>query len=323
MRVKTLVTYFLLFGICLTLFWQSNCQKTKMNQVNKTQISNGQFTTQINDLTLWYKVSGDGPVCILPTPGWGPSSELYFLDMAPMEEMFTMVYLDTRGSGRSQRPELNQYNMTDFVADIEGLRRHLGLKKVWLMGHSNGGTIVLNYAVTYPNRVLGLILVDTIVGNASADPDFPKRMQLRKNEPWYGAAMEQWKKKPKTPEEFDAYIKAITPFYFYSVENLEKHKETFEQTSMSFHALQGQVYSESASKDLASRLSEINMPTLIIVGIDDFLCGLSAAQPIHREIPGSKLLVIEKAGHFPWLEQPEQFFGGIRNFLPKLGYDVN
>jgi proline iminopeptidase len=323
MGVKTLMTKFLLFGMCLALFWQSGCQKTKISHANKTSISNGQFTAQINDLKLWYKVSGKGPVCILPTPGWGPSSELYFLDMAPMEEMFTMVYLDTRGSGRSQRPELNQYNMTDFVADLEGLRHHLGLKKVWLMGHSNGGTIVLNYAVTYPDRVLGLILVDTIVGNASADPDMPKRMQLRKDEPWFAAALKQWKKQPQTPEEFNAYIKGITPFYFYSVENLEKHQEVFERTTMSFDALQGQVYSESASKDLASRLSEIEIPTLIIVGVDDFLCGLSAAQPIHREIPGSKLLVIGKAGHFPWLEQPEKFFGGIRNFLPKLGYDIN
>jgi len=294
-----------------------------MYRVNKTQIGNWEFTAQINELELWYKVSGTGPVCILPTPGWGPSSELYFLDMAPMEEMFTMVYLDTRGSGRSQRPESNQYTITDFVADIEGLRRHLGLKKIWLMGHSNSGTIVLNYAVTYPDRVLGLILVDTIVGNAGADPDMPKRMQPRKDEPWFAAAMEQWQKKPTTPEEFNAYIKAITPFYFYSVENLEKHQETFEQTSMSFDALQGQVYSESASKNLASKLSAINIPTLIIVGADDFLCGLSAALPIHREIPGSKLLVIEKAGHFPWLEQPEKFFGGIRDFLPKLRYEVN
>jgi proline iminopeptidase len=97
--------------------------------MNKTaQVRQGQFTAQINGLKLWYKVSGDGPVCIIPIPGWGPSSELYFLNLTPLEEMFTMVYLDTRGTGRSQRPELNEYTMSSFVADIEGLRSHLGVE---------------------------------------------------------------------------------------------------------------------------------------------------------------------------------------------------
>lgn len=298
-------------------------KKMRINLAKKTQISNGQFTAQINGLKLWYKVSGNGPVCIHPTPGWGPSSELYFLNLTPLEEMFTMVYLDTRGSGRSQRPELNEYNMSNFVADIEGIRSHLGVKKMWLMGHSNGGAMVLNYAFAYPNRVMGLILVDTTAEDTSKDEERSKRMQLRKGEPWFDAAIKQWEKQPKTQKEFDIYMKAVLPFFFYSIENLEKHKEMFNQTSFSFHARQGQRHSESSSGDLVPGLSEMDIPTLIIVGIDDFICAPSAAQFLHCEIPNSKLLVIENAGHFPWLERSKQFFGGIRNFLPKLGYRIN
>lgn len=234
-----------------------------------------------------------------------------------------MVYLDTRGSGRSQRPELNEYTMCNFVADIEGIRSHLGVEKMWLMGHSEGGPMVLHYAIAHPDRVMGLILVDATVEDTSKDDERLKRMQLRKGEPWFDASIKQWGQMPKTQEEYDTYIKTISPFFFSSIENLEKHKEVFSQTSFSFHASQGLGHSERSSGDLVPWLSEMDIPTLIIVGIDDFICTLSATQFLHSEIPYSKLLVIENAGHFPWLEQPEQFFRGIRNFLPKLGYRIN
>ena len=167
MWTKTIVRYFMVAVACSAPVWSAGGQTTVEDLANISQISDGQFTAKINGLKLWYKVSGNGPICILPTPGHGPSSELYFLNYPPLEEMFTMVYLDTRGSGRSERPELTEYTMSNFIEDIEGLRRHLGAAKIWLMGHSNGGIMVLNYAFKYPNAVTGLILVDTKVGDSS------------------------------------------------------------------------------------------------------------------------------------------------------------
>jgi proline iminopeptidase len=162
---------------------------------------------------------------------------------------------------------------------------------------------------------MGLILVDVAVEDTSKYGDREKRMQRRKGEAWYEAAMEQWHRQPNTQEQFDAYMKAILPFFFSSYENLVKRQEVFDQTRMSFHALQGQMHSESLPGDLVPGLAGIHIPTLIIVGMDDFVCGPPAALFLHRELPNSKLCVIENAGHFPWLEQPEQFFGGIRDFL--------
>ena len=323
MRTNSNITYFMLAVAGLVLVCVAGCQTARIETAKDTQIANGEFSAQINDLNLWYKISGDGPVCILPTPGWGPSSELYFLNLTPLEKLFTMVYLDTRGSGRSERPELDEYTMSNFAADIEGIRRHLGVERIWLMGHSEGGPMVLHYAIAHPDRVTGLILVDVTVEDTSQDPERSKRMQTRQGEPWFDAAMKQWGEMPTTQEEFEAYTKAIMPFFFASIENLEKHEEVFAQTSMSFHASQGQVYSERSPGELIPRLPEMDIPTLIIVGMDDFICTPSAAEFLHSKISHSQLLVIEKAGHFPWLEQPEQFFGGIRKFLPKLGYRSN
>lgn len=69
------------------------------------QLENGDFTAQLNGLRLWYKVSGRGPVCLMPTPDWGPSSDYCFRTLKPMETLFTMAYLDSRGTGRSQHPQ--------------------------------------------------------------------------------------------------------------------------------------------------------------------------------------------------------------------------
>lgn len=293
------------------------------NLKGNCSLSEGEFSAQINGLRLWYKVSGNGPVCIHPTPGWGPSSELYYLRFKPLESVFTMVYLDTRGSGRSERPDPHTYTFGNMVADLEGLRKHLGIETMWLMGHSEGGRIILNYAAEHGEHVEGLILVDAPVGNTADDSGRISRMRLRKGEPWFQEAFNAFQKFPTTQQEFDVYIKSITPFFFSSMANLEKNRDVFEKTSLSFAATQGQGQSDRSSVDLAAFLPVMKIPALVIVGADDFICPPSAAEYLHREIPNSKLLVIENAGHFPWLEEPQQFFEGIRTFVPKLGYHRN
>ena len=314
------LTFPVLFLILICL---NSCLLSQTNIANDTSITSGEFTAQINGLKLWYKVSGRGRVCILPTPGWGPSSDLYFLKLKPLESMFTMVYLDTRGCGRSELPDLNAYAMKDFVADLEGLRKYLGVKTMWLMGHSDGGPMILNYAFQYSDHVEGMILVDAPVGNTSKSNERIERMQLRKNEPWFDEAFKAFQKMPTTQKEFVTYINTILPFFFTSIANLEKNRDVFEKTSLSFHAQRGRGQSDQSSADLATFLPAMKIPTLIIVGNDDFICAPSAAENLHSQIPNSKLVIIENAGHFPWLEQPQHFFDGIQTFLLKPEYRKN
>jgi proline iminopeptidase len=128
---------------------------------------------------------------------------------------------------------------------------------------------------------------------------------------------------PATQEEFETHNRAILPFFFSSLKNLEKNREVFEKMTLSFHATMGRGQSDRSSTGLADLLPGMELPALIIVGEDDFICSPPAAEVLHREIPNSKLLIIENAGHFPWMEQPKQFFSGISAFLPKLGYRKN
>lgn len=73
-----------------------------------------------------------------------------------------MVYLDQRGSGRSERPWTGEYSMEMLVKDVEGLRQALGAEQIALIGHSFGTMLALEYAAEYPEHVSRVVLAATV-----------------------------------------------------------------------------------------------------------------------------------------------------------------
>jgi proline iminopeptidase len=286
-------------------------------------LSPGEHTVQINGLKLWYKVSGRGPVCVMPTPGWGPPSDLYFNTFGPLEDLFTIVYFDTRGTGRSERPKTTMdYTWNQFTADLEALRGHLRQPKVWVMSHSWGGVHAMRYALKHPDRVIGLILLDSLPASDQARrDDIMARAKKHENEPWYEKAVKARETSPTNAEEGLKHFEAILPLYFSNQANIARLWEHFDASVVSYHAMQGSADSGQAPFSLVDRLKDIRCPTLIVVGADEITTSPAQAQRLHLGIPNSKFLLIENAAHFPWLEQPDAFFSGVRSFLPALGYE--
>ncbi|MBN1845568.1 MAG: alpha/beta hydrolase [Sedimentisphaerales bacterium] len=286
----------------------------------------------MNGLELWYQISGSGPVCIFPTPGWGPSSDIYIASMKPLEEQFTIVYLDTRGTGRSERPQTPQeYTSKHFSDDLDALRRHIGAKRIWVMGHSSGGIMALHYALTYPKQIEGLLILDSLAngGDEFSTEELRVRWQALKEHPpfrpivealtdlWFGGSWcDQTEAQFKDPKGM--------PLYFSTMDAYEKtyaaFKTAWDSTTFSYDAFQGTCASAGLDFSLVDHLGQIPCPTLLVVGAADFICSLKEAQRLHLLLPNSKLLVIEKAGHFPWIEQPEEFFLWVRKYLPAMGY---
>jgi proline iminopeptidase len=311
--------------------WRQALKNEAAQEAAKPQapsLAQGEFTAELNGLKLWYKVSGTGPVCLMPTPGWGPSSDMCFRTLQPLEKTFTVVYLDSRGTGRSQRAATTkEYTWEHLVADLDALRVHLRQEKVWLMGHSEGGMQILHYAGTHPERVNGLILLDTAaVWDEQADKDVMSRMQLRRDQPWFAEAMKAMQQgflsvggeTVKSDEDLTAIVKASTPLYWSDPAKITPYVEDFKANSMSATAFRGDKDSHRFPFDLREPLKRVRAPALIVVGDDDFICSPFAAKRLHLCLPNSKLLVIEKAGHFPWLEQPEAFFSDVPAFVEAL-----
>ena len=294
--------------------------KIAASDIVKNKIDTGAFLVENNGVKIWYKVSGKGPICILPSPGWGPGCELYYNSLGKMEEFFTMVYVDTRGTGQSSRPELEQYTTTNFLLDIEAVRRDIHADKVWLMGHSKGGAIVLNYAFQNKDKVNGIVLIDASGGVNTPPEKVQEVMMQKQGEPWFASAAEYFSREPRDADDWIAGTQAVMPMFFSTTENFENNKEVVMQTSLSYDAFLGQKNWYDCENELKTKLPEIDIPVLIVVGMNDFICGAYVAKYLHRELPYSKLLPVEDAGHFPWMEQPELFFKGINEYLPKMNY---
>jgi proline iminopeptidase len=288
-------------------------------------LKNGEFTAKLNGLDLSYKVSGVGPVALFPGPAAGPSGDLYASSLKPFEKFFTVVYLQTRGSGRSQKPAtLKEYRFADFTADLEALRQHLQQDQVWLIGHSLGGVLVLQYAIAHPNHSAGLIIMDSLPAIADKEhlSDMDARLEERKDKPWFKEAKAAGETPPNTikdDEEFKATVARNLPMHFYDVSNIEKNKHHFAD-SFSLAAARGVEASNPPTLELLP-LNRITASALVLVGSHDVYASPRQAERIHLGIARSKLIVIEKAGHFPWLEQPERFFAAVTKGLETLGVE--
>ena len=285
-------------------------------------VDQGDHVATLNGLPAWFKVRGRGPVCLFPTPGWGASSDIYFETLTPLERWFTIVYLDTRGSGRSARnlPD-DAYAVEHFTADLEELRGILGVEKVWVMGHSLGGLLAQYFAVDHPESCRGLILLSSsaaIDGDGAADADM--RARRRSEESWFSTAYAALNSEERitSDSEFKAYMAEILPFYFHDVAKLEQFD--FDRETFSAEAdIMMRVNKESFSRGVLDRLPELDLPAVIVVGDDDFVCSPVQAMRIHLPLKGSKLVIIEHAGHFPWLEHPATFYASLESALREVG----
>lgn len=286
-------------------------------------IEAGRSTFKSGDLILWYMASGKGPVCLMPSPSWGVSSDMYFRTLKPLESMFTVVYMDARGVGRSAKAKSPaEYTWDHLAGDLEALRVHLKQDKVWLMGHSEGGIEVLQYAVRHPGRVAGMILLNTKAAHdADTQRDVLARAERRRNEPWFPEAMAALQKFPGSggDQEMAAAAQKFFPLYWADPRRMAPFRADIAASSMSAEAARGAVQSQRGQFDLRSQLGEVAAPALIVTGTDDFICSPEAAKQIHLRLKNSKLLVFEDCGHFPWMEQKDAFFQDVPAFLRALG----
>ena len=129
-------------------------------------LSPGLHDVVINDVRLSYRVAGQArgtPVVFLHGgPGQGSQTFARFAG-PPLERANRMVYLDQRGSGRSEKHWRKDYSIDLMVDDLEKLRRHWRAEKIALIGHSFGTILALEYAARYPQAVSHLVVSGAVV----------------------------------------------------------------------------------------------------------------------------------------------------------------
>ena len=183
-------------------------------------------TVSLNGVDLHYRTVGDGPVLFLVPPGWGIASGYLQRAFSSLAEHFRLVFIDTRGSGLSGRPDdATHMRSVDMANDLEALRVHLGLSEISILGHSNSGAIALAYAARYPDRVSKLVLIDSQVLGLSAVADTQRILQNRATDPRFEEATRivstffTGQVNPAASDEsLEAFIAQVLPLYLHRPE---------------------------------------------------------------------------------------------------------
>jgi proline iminopeptidase len=283
-------------------------------------LAEGEHVANVNGVKLWYKVAGSGPALLFPSTGWGASSDLYFKSLNRLEHLFTVVYIDTRGSGRSGKPAPDApYSFEQFADDVDALRSSLGIKSAWVFGHSMGGMIAIDYCIRYASSCEGLVVVTT--SPSITDSEYNTAANAAKatvaNQPWYAAAdaaSQEFHIPLASDEEFAQLLDRIRPFYFYDQANIQVMAPAFVGTTYSAFAA-NLVYSHPIPTFSADDMARITVPTVVVEGVDDLIVPPSQAERVFNAVRNAHLVRVPKAGHFPWLEQPSAFWKRLGNAL--------
>jgi pimeloyl-ACP methyl ester carboxylesterase len=278
------------------------------------------FTT-VDGRSLSYRQLGRGPVLVCH-PGGPGFSATYLGDLAGLWESFTLVLLNPRGTGGSDRPpDRSAYQIDDYVADVEELRHHLGLERMMLLGHSHGGVVAQAYAAKHPGRVRKLILASTLARFGEEQVAAMRvAMERRSGEPWYPDALAALEAEQEGEFEDDEAISELFfrefPFYFARFGPVESgYAETLKAESLNADALRLFNTQIFETFDLRPLHRLITAPTLVITASEDFICGPVCSDEIAAGIEGSRKVILGDAGHMLFVEQPVAFHSEVSDFL--------
>ncbi|ASK30259.1 alpha/beta hydrolase [Chryseobacterium sp. T16E-39] len=275
------------------------------------------FFQTSDHVKIHYKVSGNGEACIYVPggPGQGyPSFEL--MGGNHLEKNLKMIYMDQRGSGKSAQSD--DYHLDKMVQDIEELRQHLKLNKIFLMAHSFGGIIAVNYAKKYPQHVKGIILANVtlhFLNNESVQEQIEYANQLLhlKNKKI---------EKDSLSSELSTLSKALRSKkmgYRFLTDDIETIKEMDKIDSLHPRIIDFGMAVITKPKefpeyyaDYAPLTKDINVPTLIITGKKDKAVGTKHYQSF--QFPNKKIASID-GGHLLYYEENKEFINAVWDFV--------
>jgi len=270
---------------------------------------------------LTFRKLGHGPVLVCH-PGGPGFSATYFGDLAALWEQLTLVMLNPRGTGGSERPrDPRAYQIDDYVTDLEDLRRNLGLERMLLLGHSHGGVIAMAYAATYPARVRRLVLASTIARfGPEQETAMHLGMQKRSGQPWAADAIAALEEEQagnfSTDQELSPMVFRELPLYFAHFGPAEAgYLDTLRSEPINADALRLFNQEIFNTFDLRDRLPSITAQTLVITGDEDFICGPVCAEEICGGIKSARMVIVGDAGHQLFVEQPQAFHDEVATFL--------
>jgi 3-oxoadipate enol-lactonase len=237
---------------------------------------------------LYYEIDGSGPAVVL-IHGFALDARMWDEQVAALRDRATVVRFDLRGFGRSSLPAPGV--AYSHSADLLALLDHLGLNSAVLVGLSMGGLVAMHTTLVAPQRVSGLVLLDSVLDGVVWDPSSAQAMTAAGDAAaTHGAqaATAVWLQHPFfTPARRDRRLAA--------------HLAALVEPYSWFHYTH-QDQAESLRPSPNQELEHIAAPTTVVVGELDVPCFRIMAGVLSQRIPGARRVDVANAGHMVNLE---------------------
>lgn len=260
----------------------------------------------VNNLAVSYTDNGpdESPVIIF-IHGFPLNKTTWDNQVDAMKEDYRVISYDIRGHGDSETGN-EDFSIQLFVNDLINLMDTLKIAKASLCGLSMGGYIALNAIENHPERFDALVLSDT---NCIADPPQVKQKRLDTIGSIKAFGVEKYVN--------DSIVN------LFAAESFSTHKEAISDVkemilNTTEQSLSRTLLALSTRKATCSKLPEITIPVLFLVGEKDKITPPEASELMHEKIKNSTLHIISHAGHLSNMENSDEFNKHLKTFFATI-----
>lgn len=273
---------------------------------------------RINDNELAVEVLGpEGAPVVLAhhgAPGLGSRAEPR-ASFGRLADEYRVVVFDARGSGESEGSGTLSHEQ--WAADLDGLREWVGAETVVVAGGSYGGFMAMEYAIRYPDRVRAVVLRDT-------SPDHSTMHRARENalaSDRVSVDMEKFDRidtgQVRDDDDLRDCWREILPLYDFTYDPAVVERKVA-ATPYRFEAHNHAFSVNMPSYDITADLPSITAPVLVTVGRADWITPVESSEKIVSLVPDARLVVFERSGHSPQVEEAEAWTATVRGFLHEV-----
>jgi len=226
-----------------------------------------------------------------------------------LDERFNYVGIDLIGHGKSDSPtDIEKYKPESLVSQIQDILDQLSINKVIILGYSMGGRVALNFAVSHPQKIKGIILESTSAGiknekdrieRTESDEELASYVEENRTEKF----AERW----MNQDIFNTQRR-------FSDEKLQIIRDRIAQNSKTGLANILRGFGNGTMPYLVAKVNLIQCPVLLISGeLDTKYCRLNSE--LEKKFPNAKNAVVKNAGHNTHLEESERFVQAANEYL--------
>lgn len=273
---------------------------------------------KLNGTDLFLSIKGKGETVIVLHGGPGLNHSYFKPHFDELEKKFRVVYYDQRASGQSATPSVDSISTHFFVEDLEAVRQHLKLDRVNILAHSWGAVLFTNYAMKYPTKINKVMLVSPAMLSREYDQEAARNGKARGIPQDSIDRAEIMSKGNLQVADYEKILKLSFKASAFDRNNMESLNANLPGNFIdaSRTLFTGLMKDPAASANLYDSIMNFNFPVLIVHGQADILPA-SSIERMRKNLPLGSLIIFEKSGHFPFIEENKKFINLALDYFKK------